>query len=200
MDSKHNGFREFLTSMRLAVVLLGVIALGALLGTIIPQQAAAEAFAARLHPALLAVFKALQLFDVYHSTWFVLLLVLLAVNLTACSLDRFPAAWRQFRGGAVPDGAVPLNDLPAEWIVVTDKPVAEEASRLAGETKTESIRKALEERLARLRLRVVKRDREAEVLRYLEREVWPSVPRGVLGRRLTRREEDQVLGYGKEGA
>ena len=78
--------------------------------------------------------------------------------------------------------------------------LAEEASRLAGETKTESIRKALEERLARLRLRVVKRDREAEVLRYLEREVWPSVPQGVLGRRLTRREEDQILGYGKEGA
>lgn len=78
--------------------------------------------------------------------------------------------------------------------------LAEEASRLAGETKTESIRKALEERLARLRLRVVKRDRETEVLRYLEREVWPTVPRRVLGRRLTRREEDQILGYGKEGA
>jgi antitoxin VapB len=77
--------------------------------------------------------------------------------------------------------------------------LAEEASRLAGETKTESIRKALEERLARLRLRVVKRDREAEVLRYLEREVWPSVPKAVLGRRLTRREEDRILGYGPEG-
>jgi hypothetical protein len=47
---------------------------------------------------------------------------------------------------------------------------------------------------------VVKRDREADVLRYLEREVWPSVPKGVLGRRLTRREEDQILGYSPEGA
>jgi antitoxin VapB len=78
--------------------------------------------------------------------------------------------------------------------------LAEEAARLAGETRTETIRKALEERLARLRLRVVKRDREADVLRYLEREVWPSVPKGVLGRRLTLREEDQILGYGPEGA
>jgi antitoxin VapB len=78
--------------------------------------------------------------------------------------------------------------------------MAEEASRLTGETKTESIRKALEERLARLRLRVVKRDREAELLRYLEREVWPSVPKEVLGRRLTHREEDRILGYGPEGA
>ena len=41
--------------------------------------------------------------------------------------------------------------------------------------------------------------RGAEALRYLEREVWPSVPKGVLGRRLTRREEDRILGYGPEG-
>ena len=78
--------------------------------------------------------------------------------------------------------------------------LAEEASRLAGETKTESIRKALEERLARLRLRVVKRDREAEILRYLERDVWPTLPRKALGKPLSRREEDRILGYGPEGA
>ena len=63
--------------------------------------------------------------------------------------------------------------------------LAAEAARLAGESKTESIRKALEERVARLRLRVVKRDREASLLRHLEREVWPRVPRRVLGRKLT---------------
>lgn len=78
--------------------------------------------------------------------------------------------------------------------------LADEASRLAGETKTESIRKALEERVARLRLRVVKRDRRGDLMRYLEREVWPSVPKGVLGRRLTRQQEDRILGYGPEGA
>ena len=42
--------------------------------------------------------------------------------------------------------------------------LANEAGRLAGETKTETIRRALEERLARLRLRVVRRDREADAL------------------------------------
>lgn len=77
--------------------------------------------------------------------------------------------------------------------------LAEQTSRLAGESKTESIRRALEERLARLRLRVVSRDREAAVLSYLEREVWPGVPKRALGRRLTRTEEDHILGYGKEG-
>jgi antitoxin VapB len=78
--------------------------------------------------------------------------------------------------------------------------LADEVARITGETKTESIRRALEERRARLRLRVVKRDREAEMLRYLEREVWPTVPERVLGRRLTKREEDRILGYGPSGA
>ena len=77
--------------------------------------------------------------------------------------------------------------------------LAAEAGRLAGETKTETIRRALEERLARLRLRVVRRDREADALAYLEREVWPAVPKRLLGRRLSRREEDRILGYGPEG-
>jgi antitoxin VapB len=77
--------------------------------------------------------------------------------------------------------------------------LAGESGRLAGETKTETIRRALEERLARLRLRVVRRDREAEMLAYLEREVWPAVPKRHLGRRINRREKDRILGYGPAG-
>jgi cytochrome c biogenesis protein len=130
MVRKERGIGDFLLSVRLTIVLLAAIALGALLGTIIPQQEAAEAFSTRLHPALLAVFQVFQLFNVYNSVWFILLLLLLAVNLTACSLNRFPAAWRQFRGGAAPDGAERLADLPPEWIVATDRPAAEEVSRL----------------------------------------------------------------------
>jgi len=130
MARKESGIGDFFSSVRLTIVLLAAIALGALLGTIIPQQEAAEAFSTRLHPALLAVFQAFQLFNVYHSAWFILLLVLLAVNLIACSLDRFPASWRQFRRGAAPDGAERLADLPPERIVATDRPAAEEASRL----------------------------------------------------------------------
>ena len=130
MAKTQSGFRDFFTSVRLTIVLLAAIAFGALLGTIIPQQEAAEAFSSRLHPALLAVFQAFQLFDVYHSAWFILLLLLLAVNLIVCSLDRFPAAWRQFRGGAAPDGTERLADLPPERIVATERPPAEEVSRL----------------------------------------------------------------------
>jgi cytochrome c biogenesis protein len=130
MEKKKVGIRDFFISVRLTIVLFAAIAIGALLGTIIPQQEAAEAFSGRLHPAVLAVFQAFQLFNVYNSAWFILLLILLAVNLIACSLDRFPAAWRQFRGGAAPDGAERLADLSPERIVATDRPAAEEVSRL----------------------------------------------------------------------
>jgi cytochrome c biogenesis protein len=129
MTKTHGGFRDFFSSIRLTMVLLAAIALGALLGTIIPQQQAA-AFSARLQPAVLAIFQAFQLFNVYHSAWFILLLVLLAVNLIVCSLDRFPSAWRQFRGGGAPDGMQRLADFPPERIIATVMPPAEEASRL----------------------------------------------------------------------
>jgi antitoxin VapB len=74
-----------------------------------------------------------------------------------------------------------------------------EVARLAGETKTEAVRKALEERKQRLQLRVASGNRRARVLRFLEREVWPAVPEDELGRTLSKSEEESILGYGKEG-
>ena len=34
------------------------------------------------------------------------------------------------------------------------------------------------------------------MLRFLEKKVWSGLPRGQAGRRLTRAEEDEILGYG----
>ena len=36
-------------------------------------------------------------------------------------------------------------------------------------------------------------------LNIKDREVWPEVPRRVLGKRVTRRERDAILGYGRAG-
>jgi antitoxin VapB len=74
-----------------------------------------------------------------------------------------------------------------------------EVARLAGETKTEAVRRALAERRERLSLRVVRQERAAHLREFLENEVWPRVPRGQLGRRLSRRTEDEILGYGPRG-
>jgi cytochrome c biogenesis protein len=40
------------------------------------------------------LFSALDLFDMYHSWWFILLLYLFTVNLTACSIKRLPRVWK----------------------------------------------------------------------------------------------------------
>lgn len=75
-----------------------------------------------------------------------------------------------------------------------------EIARLTGESKTEAVRRALEERKARLAYRVADEDRGARLQRFLENEVWPEVPPKELGRRLSRAEEEEILGYGPEGA
>lgn len=76
--------------------------------------------------------------------------------------------------------------------------LATEVARLTGESKTEAIRRALEERKRRLKGSSVQ-DRRARVMKLLERKVWPAVPKHQLGRRLTRSEEDAILGYGPAG-
>jgi antitoxin VapB len=76
--------------------------------------------------------------------------------------------------------------------------LAEEVAEMTGETKTEAIRKALLERRERLSFRVLRTDRRGDLRRFLAREVWPQVPAAERGRRLTREEEDVILGAGPE--
>ena len=74
-----------------------------------------------------------------------------------------------------------------------------EVAELTGESKTEAVRKALAERRERLKLQVASEDRRARLRRFLEEELWPTVPADELGRTLTRAEEEAILGYGDEG-
>jgi cytochrome c biogenesis protein len=130
MKDRQGGFLAFFSSVKLAIVLLAAIAAGSILGTLIPQQEAAAELSARLSPLLLSVLQALQLFDVYHSAWFILLLLLLAANLIVCSLKRFPGAWRQIRGGLSPERPELFKELPPERVATSRRSSVEEADRL----------------------------------------------------------------------
>jgi len=77
--------------------------------------------------------------------------------------------------------------------------LAAEVASAAHETKTEAIRRALLERLTRLQARHGKRGGRKDLREYLERNVWPMMPPGEIGRVMSRAEEDQILGYGPEG-
>lgn len=77
--------------------------------------------------------------------------------------------------------------------------LAIELTMVTGESKTEAIRKALLERRDRLVFQVHRPRRGEGFLRFLEDRVWPAVPPGRLGRRPSRQEEDEILGFGPEG-
>ena len=74
-----------------------------------------------------------------------------------------------------------------------------EVARLAGESKTEAVRQALEERRDRLVQRLPSTNRGDRLRHFLEHEVWPAVPRNVLGKRLTKAQEEAILGFGAHG-
>ena len=77
--------------------------------------------------------------------------------------------------------------------------LAAEVAALAGESKTRAVKVALQERRARLAVHRGARDRHADLVRFLETEVWPQVPRKMLGGSTSKREREQILGYGPEG-
>ena len=128
--SKKNPVWSFFASVKLAIVLLILISAASILGTLIPQQEAAGPFISRLSPGVADVPRSLQLFNIFHSAWFMLLMALLATNLIVCSLNRFPAAWKRFRKEPEPDQADLFEQIPADQTVISETPLKEETDRL----------------------------------------------------------------------
>jgi cytochrome c biogenesis protein len=77
-------------SVRLSVIVLTLLAVTSIIGTVIPQNAAPALYMDRYGEAAYRVFHFLDIFDMYHSWWFQLLMVLLGINLVVCSMDRLP--------------------------------------------------------------------------------------------------------------
>ena len=74
-----------------------------------------------------------------------------------------------------------------------------EVAAMTGESKTDVIRKAVEERRERLALQLTPQDRSTRLLRFLEREVWPLIPPELLGKGISKAEREAILGYGPDG-
>jgi cytochrome c biogenesis protein len=128
--SKKNPVRSFFASVKLAIVLLILISVASILGTLIPQQEAAGPFISRLNPGVADVLRGLQLFNVYHSAWFMILMALLAANLVVCSLDRFPTAWKRFRQVSEPDREDLFEKIPSDQVIIKETPLRSETDRL----------------------------------------------------------------------
>ncbi|MFF4043941.1 cytochrome c biogenesis protein ResB [Streptomyces sp. NPDC001816] len=108
-------FWRQLTSMRVALLLLLLLSLGAIPGSLIPQTGAdatkVDDFR-RTHTTLAPIYDKLGLFHVYSSVWFSAIYILLFVSLIGCIVPR---TW-QFVGqlrGRPPGAPKRLDRLPA---------------------------------------------------------------------------------------
>jgi hypothetical protein len=77
--------------------------------------------------------------------------------------------------------------------------LADELADITGESRTATILHALEERRDRITVGPVRRPDLAQVLDFLQKEIWPTIPKNLLRRRVTKKKREQILGYGKRG-
>jgi len=92
--SNLNAIWKFFTSVKLTVVLLLSLAVASIVGTVIPQNENPAAYVQAYGEFLYRLFNVFDLFDMYHSWWFQLLIVLVALNIIVCSIDRLSTTWK----------------------------------------------------------------------------------------------------------
>ncbi len=85
---------KFFTSVKLALFLLFTLAATSIIGTIIPQNEPLEVYEKQFPLWLYHLIIGLQLNEMYHSYWFLILMGGLTLNLIICSVDRWPKTWR----------------------------------------------------------------------------------------------------------
>ncbi len=85
----------FFSSMKTAIALLLLLAVGSVIGTVIPQDSPPEMYIRQYGQAKSSIILKLGLHDVFHSSWYSFLLTMMSVNLLVCSINRFKLAWRR---------------------------------------------------------------------------------------------------------
>jgi cytochrome c biogenesis protein len=120
-----------LTSMRTALILLFLLAIAAIPGSLIPQDrvdpSAVLLFEQR-HPAITPLFRHIGMFNVYSSTWFSAIYLLLFVSLLGCIIPRLRVYLRSARARP-PKAPRNLARLSAYETWTTDAGVGEEVER-----------------------------------------------------------------------
>ncbi len=89
MPVKHIRIWRFFSSIKLAIWLLVVIALFSLIGTFIPQNQEPEFYLSRYSQYGYQALLKTGLNNIYSSWWFIMSLILFAMNLSICLLNRF---------------------------------------------------------------------------------------------------------------
>ena len=93
-DKRNQSFMDkvwdLFTSLKLAITVLIILAVASIFGTVIEQNQPMEKYRQVYTDASFRILEALNLFDMYHAWWFLLLLMFFTVNLSCCTIDRLP--------------------------------------------------------------------------------------------------------------
>lgn len=81
---------ELLSSMRFAISLLTIIAIAAVIGTVLKQNEPFNNYVNQFGPFWFEVFKDLGLYGLYNAWWFLLILGFLVVSTTLCVVRNTP--------------------------------------------------------------------------------------------------------------
>lgn len=92
-------FWRFFCSLRLTVVVISSIILSVFVGMFWDQTKTLEEHLAEFSgsPIVQKIVVFFELNDIFHSWWFSILVLFLALNLIACSIQRLPILWIQAR-------------------------------------------------------------------------------------------------------
>ncbi|MCI5168773.1 MAG: cytochrome c biogenesis protein ResB, partial [Candidatus Electrothrix sp. GM3_4] len=92
-----NKIWAFLASVKLALLLIALLASTSIIGTVIEQNKSAEHYVEHRGETVAKVIQTLDLGDMYNSVWFLCLLGAFSLNLIVCSLDRIPTVIKMVR-------------------------------------------------------------------------------------------------------
>jgi cytochrome c biogenesis protein len=89
---------QTLSSIKTGVVLIILVVIFSAAGTVILQRPMTDAddMQRAYAPAMLRFLDVTGLTDIFHTRWFVGLLILVSLSIIAASVQRFPNAWRYF--------------------------------------------------------------------------------------------------------
>ncbi|MDB5960398.1 MAG: cytochrome biosis protein ResB [Massilia sp.] len=88
---------ELISSMRFAISLLAIIAISAMIGTVMPQNAPMPNYVDQFGPFWFEIFKHLGLYAVYSAWWFLLILIFLIASTALCITRNGPKMLRDMR-------------------------------------------------------------------------------------------------------
>lgn len=95
---KKQTIKNILFSMRTAIILLLLLTVACVVGSVLPQGELEAYYTGYYTGKLSQIILLLDLDDVFHSYWFIILTIALCLNLLGCNLLRFPVLLRQMKG------------------------------------------------------------------------------------------------------